>query len=241
MLLKDRPPLICLTGIDGCGKSTQANLLVERLRAAGFEVEKAWTGGRPYLSRPIVNLVRRRNRAPVPAPDGTYAPKEAGDDGRDEFAAYLDRSNRMFERWWILRRGWTDVSMLEHAVEANLAVRPHLLRGKAVVCDRYLYKSVVNLSVLMNLKPSAVRRLLRHPAFWLAPRPTIYFLLDVPAEVGFARKTDIPSIEYVRRRVPVYRELARRTNMPVIDATQDPDDVADDIWAVVSTTLGLDR
>jgi len=213
-------------------------MLVDRLRDAGLDVEKAWTGGRPYVSRPLVKLVKRRFRAPVPGADGRFESRHNVPGGTEtEFAEYLDRSNAMFQRWWILRRGWTDVSLLEHAVEANLAVRPHLFGGKAVVCDRYLYKSIVNLAVLLDLPLTALPGLLRHPAFQLVPKPTLYFLLDVPAEVGFARKHDIPSREYVERRVPIYRSLAAYARMPVVDATKPPDLLADDIWRIVSDTL----
>lgn len=233
-----RPPLICLTGIDGCGKSTQANILVDRLRESGYDVEKVWTGGRPYISRPLVRLVKRRFRAPVQREDGRF---ETRDDSsaspEEEFSAYLERSNAMFERWWVLRRGWTDVSLMEHAVEANLAVQPHLMAGKAVVCDRYMYKSVVNLAVLLDLPLIALPGLLRHPALAMVPRPTLYFLLDVPAEVGYQRKHDLPGREYVKRRVPIYRALAAYSRMPVVDATRTPDAIADAIWDIVQQKL----
>jgi thymidylate kinase len=233
-----RPPLICLTGIDGCGKSTQATKLVERLEETGLEVEKVWTGGRPYISRPLVRLVKRQFHAPVQRPDGRFESRTNGiGDAGEEFSAYLERSNAMFQRWWILRRGWTDVSLFEHAVEANLAVQPHLLSGKTVVCDRYLYKSVVNLAVLLDLPLIALPGLLGHPALRLVPRPTLYFLLDVPADVGYARKHDLPSREYVERRVPIYRALAAYARMPVVDATKSPDAIADDIWGIVSEIL----
>jgi thymidylate kinase len=232
-----RPPLICLTGIDGCGKSTQARMLASRLQAEGWDTATVWTGGRPYVSRPLVRLVKRRFRAPIQTESGHFEAREVGNSAADEFTAYLDRSNRMFERSWILRRGWTDVSLLEHAVEANLAVRPPLRRGQAVVCDRYLFKSVVNLAVLLNLPLIDLPRLLRHPAMHLVPEPTLYFLLDLPAVVAFERKHDLPAIEYVERRVPIYRALAAYAGMPVVDATQSPAQVADDIWSIVETTM----
>ena len=232
-----RPPLICLTGVDGCGKSTQARLLMERMQDAGWDTVTVWTGGRPYVSRPLVRLVKRRLRAPVQQPDGSFEARGAGVEASEEFGAYLTKSNSMFRKHWLLRRGWTDVSLLEHMAEANLAVQPHLRAGRAVVCDRYLYKSIVNLAVLLDIELTSMPALLKHPALSLTPKPDLYFLLDLPADVAAARKTDLPSIEYVARRVPVYRTLAAVASMPVVDATQSPEAVADDIWAMVSRCI----
>lgn len=212
-------------------------MLGERLQAEGWETATVWTGGRPYISRPLVRLAKRQLRAPVQGNDGLYRARDPDASAAQEFSSYLEKSNTMFQRSWLLRRGWTDVSLLEHAIEANLAVQPHLRRGRAVVCDRYLYKSVVNLAVLLDLPLTGLPQLLRHPALRLSPEPTLYFLLDVPAEVGFQRKTDLPGIEYVQRRVPIYRALAAFAGMPVVDATQPPDTLSDAIWTVVADTL----
>jgi thymidylate kinase len=232
-----RPPLICLTGVDGCGKSTQARILKERMEAAGWDVATVWTGGRPYISRPLVRLAKRRLKAPVQQEDGRFEARTAGNSASDDFGDYLSRSNDMFRRYWPLRRGWTDVSLIEHAVEANLAVQPHLRAGRAVVCDRYIFKSVVNLAILLDLEMTELPGLLRHPAVLAVPKPDLYFLMDLPAEVAAARKTDLPSVEYVARRVPVYRALAAYAGMPVVDATQSPDQVAEAIWEEVTHRL----
>jgi thymidylate kinase len=237
-----RPPLICLTGVDGCGKSTQARTLKERMEDAGWETASVWTGGRPYVSRPLVRLVKRRLRAPVQQADGSFEARTAGADPSDAFGEYLSKSNAMFRASWPLRRGWTDVSLTEHAIEANLAVQPHLRAGRAVICDRYIYKSIVNLAILLDIEMIGLPRLLKHPAVKFVPRPDLYFLMDLPAEVAAARKTDLPSVEYVARRVPVYRALAAYAGMPVVDATQPPEAVADAIWAEASARIpGIGR
>ena len=212
----------------------------ERLEAAGWETAMVWTGGRPYVSRPLVRLVKRQLKAPVQQADGTFEAREAGASPSDEFGDYLSKSNEMFRRYWPLRRGWTDVSLTEHAVEANLAVQPHMRAGRAVIADRYIYKSVVNLAILLDLPMTSLPTLLKHPAVRAVPTPDLYFLMDLPAEVAAARKTDLPSVEYVARRVPVYRALAAYAGMPVVDATQSPEQVAEAIWSeVVRRVPGL--
>jgi thymidylate kinase len=231
------PLLICFTGIDGCGKSTQVMMLVERLAAEGWDTVRLWTGGNKILSRPIVGAGQRLLRAPRRGRDRRYYARDAaGQSLSEEFSGYIDSSHRLF-RHGLLRRAWTDLALFEHALEISLAVTPHLRRGQVVVCDRYIYRTIVNLSVLLDVPVAGLARLLRHPALRLIPRPTWYVLLDVPAEVGYARKQDLPSLEYVERRVPVYRELAAMTGMPVVDATQSPQAIHEQIWDIVSKGL----
>lgn len=233
-----RPPLICLTGIDGCGKSTQVDRLANRLRAESIDVATVWVGGRTYVSSPFVWLARRLLRAPRRGKNRRYTSRDTSQTPvSQEFSEYLSSANKLFNRSALLRRIWTDVSMLEHAFEARFAVWPRQRRGQLVLSDRYLYKSIVNLAVLLKLSPQQTTKLLDHLAHRIAPTPTLYFLIDVPAEVGFSRKDDLPSIEYVARRVEVYRLLADAAGMPIIDGTQPPDIIESQIWEIVSEVL----
>jgi thymidylate kinase len=115
------------------------------------------------------------------------------------------------------------------------------MRGRAVVCDRYLFKSVVNLAVLFDIPLTDLPALIAHPTLKFVPWPARYILLDIPADVAASRKHDLPSTEYVERRVPYYRALAAYTGMPVVDATQSPDVVADAIWSTVAPLIETPR
>jgi thymidylate kinase len=231
-------PLFCLTGIDGCGKSTQVRRLTRRLRAAGRPAVAVWTGGQKTFTGPLVRLGQRRLRAPRRGEDRRFVARRGGSrEVAAEYTQYLSSSHRLFRRQRLLRRCWTDLSLIEHMLEIDWTVLPHLRKGRTVVCDRYLYRTVVNLAVLLDIPPSDLPRLLRHPTLRLVPRPTLYFLLDVPAEVAYQRKIDLPSIEYLERRVPLYRTLATLTGMPVIDACQDPDMIENQIWTHVEQAL----
>ncbi|HZS90887.1 MAG TPA: hypothetical protein VFE42_25780 [Chloroflexota bacterium] len=231
------PPLIAFTGIDGCGKSTQVKMMAERLSAEGWDTVRVWTGGSKTLSRPLVRIGQVLLRAPRRGRDRRFYARDAARQSlSEEFSDYLGSSHRLF-RHGVMRRAWTDLALFEHALEIAMAVTPHLRRGRAIVCDRYIYRTVVNLVVLLDLPAARLTRLLRHPALRLIPRPAVYVLLDVPAEVGYARKQDLPSLEYVARRVPIYRQIAAMTGMPVIDATQSPQAIHEQMWDIVSRTL----
>ena len=230
-------PLICFTGVDGCGKSTQARRLAQHLRSAGWTTVTVWTGGQKTLSHPLVLLGQRHLRAPRRDADRRYRQHGASVPVSEQFGSYMASSHSLFRKHRLLGRVWTDISLFEHALEIDYSVLPHLIQNRAVVCDRYIYKSVVNLAVLLDLTPSEIEALLRHPAVRGVPQPTLYFLLDLPAAVAYNRKHDIPSVEYVERRVPVYRHVAENSGMTVIDATQSPDVVESQVRATVERVL----
>jgi thymidylate kinase len=231
-----RPPLICFTGIDGAGKTTQIELLAERLCAADWETTTVWGGGRRPLTRTLLQIAKWCLGAPT-----SHERSPNGVDGADarRFDAYVQASHRLSRRSRLLRQLWIHLTLIEHAIEADLIVLPRLLRGTAVVCDRYLFRSVVSLAVMLDLSEVELRRLTRHPAHALAVRPALTVLLDLPASVAYGRRHDLQSVEFLERRASVYRALAEMGDVRLFDATLPADILANEIWSTVQVTLGL--
>lgn len=224
--------LICFNGIDGSGKSMQALRLVDELQAAGHPAVYVWCGSRSPLTRLFIQAVRRVLKAPKRA-DAAPAPAA---EGRAQSEAYLSSTERILKRGWV-RAIWLHLSLVEHMVKVWFTVLPHLLRGRVVVSDRYLYDTVVSMAAMANVAPEGLPRLLRLPFVYRVPKPDLWFFLDVPAEVAFSRKDNIPNVLLVERRIPLYRVAARELGMQVVDATRTPDEIATDILRRVQTAL----
>jgi dTMP kinase len=125
-------------------------------------------------------------------------------------------------------------------------IRPALLRGEDVVCDRYAdstlayqgYGSGIDLDVLRGLTRVATGGL----------RPDVTILLDVPVEVGLARRAEA-SIDHITRFEAdpafglAYHERVRRGYLAmaaaeperwwVVDASRDEDRLAADVLRIV--------
>ena len=230
------PVIIALSGVDGSGKSTQISLLQERLRAEGVTATSIWVGGTPYITRPAVAVAKRFLRSPLTQPSQRTSMAHRSTIATSH-VQYLRRANSLFKRSRLLRWGWVQVSLLEHALEARVKVRRSQRRRQVIICDRYLLTSIVDAVVLTNLSQRQSFKLLNHPAFRLAPRLDWYGLIDVPAEVALKRIHDAPSPEFIRRRVPTYRALAKHTGMPIVDGTLPAQEVADQIWLQLTPLL----
>jgi thymidylate kinase len=113
---------------------------------------------------------------------------------------------------------------------ARTAARAELMRwrGQLVVFDRYTYDADIHWATQTGAGARARRWLVRHAA----PRPDLTVLLDVPADVMFARKGEhSPAVLDRRRRL--YLELARqRPGFAVVDGTQTPSQVQREVCAL---------
>jgi dTMP kinase len=137
--------------------------------------------------------------------------------------------------------------MLFNASRAQLVrevVRPALDQGKVVVCDRYTdsttayqgYGRGLDLGIIRSVNETATRGL----------KPDMTVLLDIPGDTGLARKagqkTDrfhaAPSA-FHRRVREGYLKMAEEEpeRWLVIDAAQDQDKIAGEIWQRVSKLL----
>lgn len=224
--------IICFTGIDGSGKTVQARALVARLNAAGHPAVYAWTGGRSYVTRPLIWLAKRLLRAPKPA---SPAPEAATDKGA-QYRSYLSSTRRLFKHKFVAGL-WRQISLIEHTGEILVAVLPHVLRGRIVVCDRYIHDSTIGTAVLAGVPATELPQLLRLPALYPVPRPAQWFLIDVPAEVAFCRRDDVVDVAFLEKRIPLYHAAAQALGMDVIDGRPTPEQIADVVWERVQPLL----
>lgn len=221
--------LICITGIDGAGKSTQAKRLVARLRREGYRARYVWGGRQAILTAPFVGGGKRLLHAPKRPHD--IAPTE-----NRAYREYVTHARRALKQP-ALRAAWRTLTIGEHMLQLLLHVELPLLRGEVVVCDRYLYDSLVNQVVLLGRSPWQLARTLRRPLWKLAPEPALGFWLDLEPAIAATRKTDIYDLEQLSTRVPLYAALADTLGFTRLDATYNADELAATIWETTERTL----
>lgn len=175
-LRSQRPMLVALDGIDGCGKSAQAALLAKALDGAALRQRVVWTrGGSAKLLQPVFALGKRLLGKGKLAQAPTTSVE-----GRESVRA------QRFEHP-LVRRLWPWAIAVELGATWTARIRWPLMRGEVVVADRYVESALVELAARLNrpdIARSAPGRLLR----LLAPRPAFSYWLDLPVDVALARK-----------------------------------------------------
>src|SRR6266581_2404179 len=175
--------LITFSGIDGSGKSSQVVSLIETLSTRHIPVVRAWAGNKPALSYPFLALLRLLGFTKRKKIQGLV------------FVQRDIRRNKIIARLWPL------VLALDFVPKALVSVTIPIRRGRVVICDRYVYDFIAELSQEGLLGPRGRRILLG-----LLPRPNLAFLMDVDVELAWKRAL-IPGRA---REQPIYDLPGRR-------------------------------
>jgi dTMP kinase len=138
--------------------------------------------------------------------------------------------------------------MLFNASRAQLVnevINPALLEGKVVVCDRFTDSTVcyqgfgrgLDTGMVMAVNASATRGL----------KPNLTVLLDIPIELGFARKAGDKRDRFEQEDIDFHIRVRRgflklAVEEPerwlVVDAAQSKQKIAKIVWEKVQTLLG---
>ncbi|GBD43043.1 hypothetical protein HRbin40_00506 [bacterium HR40] len=221
-LLADPPlwrlRLVGLCGPDGSGKTTLARALVERFARQGVPARYRWSRYRNYLSKPFLGAMRLLG-----------------------ISRTLERQGvvlrvRNFRGHPLLARLFLLLQTIDQALDILLSSR----FGPSVVADRCLYDTLVDLAAETGLEELVFGRigpLLER----LLPQPRAIVLLERdPAAVRIDRP-DVEADPLFAERCRLYRELARRLDLPRIPVTTDVAQTRERLEATLARLLRGER
>jgi dTMP kinase len=203
---------ITFEGTEGSGKSLQAHLLVERMRAQKLMVRATHEPGGTGLGDQLRQLVLLR------ADLGVVARAEA------------------------LLMCTSRAQLVEQVIQ------PALAAGEVVICDRFADSTLVYQGAGRGLDMHELAAVISFATAGLKPDMTI--LLDLPVEVGLARKHSQASewnrfeaeaqAFHVRVRAG-YLDLASRDprRWSCFNGEKPPEQLSEEIWRAVAPRLGL--
>jgi dTMP kinase len=142
-------------------------------------------------------------------------------------------------------------ALMMNASRAQLVesvIGPALKRGEFVVCDRFADSTLAYQGAGRGLHMHALDAVISFATAGLQPNMTM--LLDVPVEVGLARKHVQERWNRFEAETRVFHERVRAAYRAMaeaepgrwrcFDACQDPDQLADQIWSSIAAA-GLNR
>mgnify|MGYP005844662529 CR=1 FL=1 len=200
-----RPFLVALHGVDGSGKTAQAEALVAAFGTCELRARRSWRRlASSPLSGRIIGWARRLAGG---------APRASG--GPEERLAARRRQLRSP----LLRAGFTWLSALDLWLGYLRQVAWPLWRGQVIVADRYVLDAAAELGQLLG-HPAPERlvavRLLRA----LSPRPHLACLLEVPPELAASRSSVAESAGLLAEQARTRRRLAALWGVRVVDGSR---------------------
>lgn len=227
-----RGAVIALSGLDGVGKSTQAQALRATLTKLGYETTVQWA---PIGSNPALrHFASVSKRALAHLPFGPLADAD-GDAVDRRLLSHTSEDARGHSRPRKLAAStWSMVTTLANAASYRRSARGTLIGGRVVIFDRYVLDSIVDLR--FSYAPDG--RLPVHEGLirLLAPTPRLTFLLDASPETAHARKPDW-SLAQTRLRAGLYERERLCHGVHSLDATQPAHELTAQIAVEVLRTL----
>ena len=196
--------LIVLCGPDGSGKTSLSRLLVGMLKDDGYEVQYVWCRFESGILAFWLGILGK-----------ILQPSEKA--GQD----YEKRMKRKHDIFYLPVIRWLYLAyvLLAYMREIHTRIgRPHRA-GKAIVSDRYTYDTAIDLWIDFGMRHDYLATMVSL-VDKLAPVPDLILVVDVPADVALARKSDIPTLEYSSERRAGYLQLARILNVVPLNGTK---------------------
>jgi len=192
---------VCVTGIDGAGKTTVSKRVASELPDAKYVYGKYL----PRLLLPLLWLSRLLFLRDT--------------DGFDDYTEHTERKEQATDDHPLLSRLYVSIMLIDYTLQLLFRLIIPLWRGQSVVCDRYVFDTVIvdiadDFDYSMEESLSLIDRLLD----WY-PVPDEVVLIDVPEEVSMERKDDIPAYEYIHTRRKRYQQFAEHFHVTTVDGT----------------------
>ena len=236
--LLHRPPhgrVIAISGIDGSGKTSQAEALRAALEALGYEAVTAWTRITLNPSVEKVGTAAKRLLRPLVASRAGAAGGGTATVTADEAGTSEEIGRLVRRRSPLLNHAWITYVALLNARSQRQATRRHLRRGRMVICDRYTLDSAVHLrykygsDTRLGFETGLIRL--------LSPTPAAAFLLDVDAGVALARKADEFGLTDLHRFAELYRREYGAHGVVRLDGAQPAEalctSIARRVWEIL--------
>jgi len=208
------PKLICLIGTDGTGKTTQANLLLNKAKAGNRRGLYRWFHYARFFSLPLLVYARLRN-----------------------YSRYEIINGQKFG-WWefkpsVLLCKLLPWLMLIDAFWFSLfKIYIPLLCGYSIIADRYIWDIMVDIMQGIDRDDMSLH-LIGKMFLKLVPGNTVVFLLDADIESLPQRRNDIKNDERLQKRMLCYRKLAIDNGIPVINANNTINDIHQEILDII--------
>lgn len=205
------PMLISISGVDGSGKSTYADILFNILIFCELKTRYCWSRvGSSIFLKPFSRAAKifynlRKGKQPN-VQDENYTESD-------------QRRKDLFDKSSPLRQIGLFLLISEMTWQYFFKITVPLFFKKVVICDRYIYDTIVDVSVRYGFDIESIEgKLFVKILSALTPKPDIVFLLYIPPEDACSRKeVNIKQSQLVKDQIRLYQKIVKVFNLDQIN------------------------
>ena len=207
-------PIICIIGPDGVGKTTQARLLQKKFERDGTPHKYVWLRRNHKISLPLLAFARVIGLSRV---------KQLKNGGKIVYHDFNKLRPVAFLYQFTL---FVDILL-------SLLVKVHipLLLGKSVICDRFIYDTLVDL-VVSTKNPELFDETIGRLFVTLIPN-TKTIMLKAQMETLRNRKEDVKEDEELEMKIRLYDKMASKFNIPKVVSDKSKGVVHNEIMQII--------
>ena len=214
---------IALIGLDGSGKSANINLMKKDEQYKDFEF--LWVRWQPSITLLLYKLKHRNDVT------GARKNDESGQKKQNKLKAEYSKKSAMKNKLFktaLVRRLWMSYAISDYKKQFAEKTKDAIGSNKNIVFDRYYLDLFIDQGINFGYTPEQVySEIVKYKKSFPAMDKVIY--IDVSPEVCFARKDDIPSMDYLEKRFNIYKYIAQREKWTVINGEQELEKVYSEI------------
>lgn len=218
---------IALIGLDGSGKSANINLMKSDPEYKGFEF--LWVRWQPSITVMLYKIRHRNDTV------GARNNSESGKKKQKTLEGKYQRKKgikKILFGMGITRKLWFFYAIGDYKRQFHNKTQQLIANGSNIIFDRYYLDLFIDQGINFGYSPEKIfQEIEKYKAEFPVMDKIIY--IKVSPDVCFARKDDIPNMEYLSRRYEIYEYIAKKQNWYVIDGEKELPVVYDNIKSII--------
>lgn len=197
--MSQKPIFICITGIDGVGKTTHVNLIIEHLREKGIKCQYKWLRFHHLFSLPLLAFCRVA---------GYTRLSTLGNSQKCSYHEFYKSRLVSAIYPWIL--------FFDTFLFTTVKVYIPMFFGISIVCDRFVYDTLIDMAVATKnheIHKKPVGKLFLK----LIPKNAHFVMLDLDKTTIFSRRPELKDDLTFDERYTLYQNFKNLFSIDFVD------------------------
>jgi len=195
--MSQKPMFICITGIDGVGKTTHVNLILEHLREKGIKCQYKWLRFHHLFSLPLLAFCRVAGYTRL----STL--------GNSQQCSYHE-----FYKSKLISAIYPWILFFDTFLFTIIKVYIPMFFGISIVCDRFVYDTLIDMAIATK-DPEIYKKSVGKLFLILIPKNSRVVMLNLEKSIIISRRPELKDDLTFDERYALYRDLSSRFNIHI--------------------------